>query len=271
MNKPNVSAPMVTVLEPTQESSPFSGLLIAAVVASAIAILLQLAPNMGWPLRISLTAIILLTLKYWGGVLILMAVQLDLFFREPPRSSAFDEPTGILTVVLTVGLLMCISRNRTLLHRSASRPLRSAFAFDSGNAIRHISRIPGAMLRGVAVLAGCVCVSRLLLGTLPNRRSLDNDLHTWLQDESSVLRCSLLLVGIIAAWIVCNEISWRQLTNGQAQLYMRSVFLTIHHADLRMIMRHHSKLRQKKSVRDQSNLKTPSGVLNQKNYAGNQK
>ena len=270
MNQPKVSGPMVTVLEPTQESSPFSGLLIVAVVASATAFLLQLAPNMGWPLRILLTAIILLTLKYWGGVLILMAVQMDFFFREPPRSSALRGPTGILTVVVIIGLLMLINRNRATLHRIASRPLRSAFTFKPGKSLQHISRMPGAMMRGVAVLAGSVFISRLLLSTLPNRRSLDNELRTWLQDESSVLRCSLLLVGIIAAWIVCHEISWRQLTNRQSRLYLRSVFLTIHHADLRMIMRRHLKLRQK-AVREQSNFTTPPGVLSQKNYAGSQK
>lgn len=264
------SAPTITVLEPTQESSPFPGLLMAVVVASTTGMLLQLAPNIGWPLRITLTAIILLTLKYWGGVLILLAVQLDLFFREPPRSAAFQGPTGILTVVVIVGLLMLISRNRAVLQSFASRPLLSDFTINPGKALQHILRMPGAIVRGAAVLAGCVFVSRLLLSTLPDRRSLDNELRTWLQDEPSVLRCSLLLVGIVAAWIVWGEISWRQLTNAQSELYLRSVFLTIHHADLKMIIRRHLKLRRK-AVLEQSDLKTPPGSLSQKNYAGNQK
>jgi len=244
-----------TVLEPTHETSPFGGLLIFSVIASAVGILLLLAPEMGWPLRIFLTTIILLTLKYWGAVMVLVAVQADLFFREPPRSATLHGLTGVLTVFLIVGLLMFINRNRELLKQAASRPLssivgfivsafRSEITFDSGKAAREIPRMLGATIRAMALLVGCVFVSRILLSTLPNRRTLNDDLRGWMLDESSVLQCSLLLTGMIAAWVVCHEISWRQLTRDQSRLYLRSVFLTMHHADLRMVVRGRLKLRQ---------------------------
>ncbi len=245
-----------TVLEPTHETSQFSGLLIVSVIASAVGILFLLAPEMGWPLRIFVTTIILLTLKYWGSVMVLVAVQADLFFREPPRSAALQGVTGMLIVFLIVALLMFINRNRVLLKQAASRPLssvvglivtafRSEITFDSGKAVREIPRMLGATIRAMALLVGCVFVSRVLLGMLPNRRTINNDLRGWMLDESSVLQCSLLLTGMIAAWIVCHEISWRQLTRNQARLYLRSVFLTIHHADLRMVVRGRLKLRQR--------------------------
>lgn len=244
-----------TVLEPTHETSQFGGLFIVSVIASAVGILFLLAPEMAWPLRIFLTTIILLTLKYWGSVLVLVAVQTDLFFREPPRSAALQGVTGMLTVFLIVALLMFINRNRVLLKQAASRPLRSIFglmvslfrgeiAFDSGKAVREIPRILGATIRAIALLVSCVFVSRIVLSMLPNRRTLNDDLRGWMLDESSVLQCSLLLTGMIAAWVVCNEISWRQLTRDQSRLYLRSVFLTIHHADLRMVVRGRLKLRQ---------------------------
>ena len=244
----------LTVLEPTHETCQFGGLLIVSVIASAAGILFLLAPDMGWPLRFFLTAIILLTLKYWGSVMVLIAVQADLFFREPPRSPALQGATGLLTVFLILALLMFINRNRELLKHAVSRPLSvilslivsvftNEIAFDSGKAVREIPRMLGATVRAIALLVACVFVSRILLTILPNRRTLNEDLRGWMLDESSVLQCSLLLTGIIAVWVVCHEISWRQLTGEQARLYLRSVFLTIHHADLRMIVR--GRLRQR--------------------------
>jgi len=274
MNQPDLPDVSMTVLEPTHETSQFGALLIVSVIASVTGILFLLAPNMGWPLRIFLTTIILLTLKYWGSVLVLVAVQADLFFREPTRSPALQGVTGLLTVFLIVALLMFINRNRELLKHVASRPLssilrmtasalRGEIAFDSGKAVREIPRMLGATVRAVALLVGCVFVSRILLSTLPNRRTINEDLRGWLLDESSVLLCSLLLAGIIATWIVCNEISWRQLTRRQARLYLRSVFLTIHHADLRMIVRGRLKMRQQ-AIRAKKDMKSPADTVNPK-------
>lgn len=248
MSQPDLPAVSMTVLPPTRETSQFGGLLIVFVIASAAGILFLLAPDMGWPLRIFLTAMILLTLKHWGSVMVLVAVQADLFFRELPRSAALQGATGLLTVFLIVALLMFINRNRELLKLAASRPLssilglivsvfRGEIAFDAGKAVREIPRMLGATVRAIALLVGCVFVSRILLSTFPNRRTLNEDLRGWMLDESSVLQCSLLLTGVIAVWVVCNEISWRQLTRDQTRLYLRSVFLTIHHADLKMIVR----------------------------------
>ncbi len=255
MNPPDQTVLSPTILEPSRETSQFGGLLIVSVIASTTGGLFLLAPDFGLPLKFFLTAIILLTLKYWGSVLVLVAVQADLFFREPPRSAALQGVTGLLTVFLIVALLMFINRNRELLKHAASRPLssildliasvfRGEIAFESGKAAREIPRMLGAMIRAIALLVGCVFVSRMLLSTLPNRRTLNADLQGWMRDESSVLQSSLLLTGLIAAWVVCNEISWRQLTRDQSRLYLRSVFLTIHHADLRMIVRGRLKLRQ---------------------------
>ena len=271
MNQADRPAVSMTVLEPTHDTSQFGGLLIISVIASVTGILFLLAPNTEWPLRIFLTAIILLTLKYWGSVLVLVAVQADLFFREPTRSAALQGATGLITVFLVLALLMFINRNRELLRHAARRPLStipsmmaSAFrgktAFDSSKAVREIPRMPGATIRAVAMLVACVFASRILLSMLPNRRTFNEDLRGWLLNESSALQCSLLLAGIIATWIVFNEISWRQLTSGQARLYLRSVFLTIHHSDLRMIVRGRLKLRQK-AARAGKVLNSPPGPV----------
>jgi len=278
MSEPSKFVPASTLLERSQGSSQFDSLLVMAVIGCTTGFLLLLAPDMNLPLKICLAAVILLTLKYWGSVSVFLAVQVDLFFREPRRSETFQGFTGVLTVCLIVGLLMFINRNREILHRAASLSVsltfqrfinvfRGEIIFDSGKAVREISQMMTGALRGTAVLAGCVFVSRMLLNTLPDRRSFNDSLQTWMLDQSSVPQFSMLLVAIVAAWLVCNEISWRQLTGEQAKLYLRSVFLIIHHADLRQLVRRRLKLRRK-AARELSNLKSPHGILNQKNYAG---
>lgn len=269
-----------TVLRPAQEYQPFDALKIMSVIAATTGLLFLLAPDTRLPVRILLTAFVLLTLKYWGNVIVLIAVQMDLFLREPPRSETFRGLNGILTVVLIVALLMFINRQRDLLYRAAGSPisavLKKIAAFLRGDMTHDLSRVISEMfgiakatLRGILVLTVSVTVALMLLRVLPTRRTLNNDLQTLLMGDSSVLQASLVFGAVVAVWVVFNEISWRQLTREQAGLYVRSVFLKVHHADLRMIVKGRLKQRQK-NVRKTGHAKTPPGVLNEKNFAGNE-
>lgn len=269
-----------TVLRPAQEFQPFDVIKIMSVIAATTGMLFLLAPQTGLPVRIFLTAFILLTLKYWGSVIVLIAVQVDLFLREPPRSEAFRGVNGVMTVVLIVALLMFINYQRDLLYRAAGSPinaiLKKIAAFLRGNTAntpgRGVSEMFGiarALLRGIVVLTVSVTVARVLLRALPTRSTLNNDLQTWLMGNSSALQASLVLGAVVAGWVVSNEISWRQLTREQAGLYLRSVFLKIHHADLRLIITRRLKQRQK-HIRKTAHGKTSPGVLNQTNFAGNE-
>ncbi|HQX52697.1 MAG TPA: hypothetical protein PLY87_08655 [Planctomycetaceae bacterium] len=262
------------VLEPSHQTSQFGGLLILSVIAAATGLLVLLAPNLPWSIRLLLIAIVLLTLRFWGAFAVLIAVQLDLLLREPPRSSTFQGPVGMLTVFLIIALLMFINRNRELLKRAASRPLSVIWArivaavkgeptFEPARAIREIPRMLGGLIRGGAILTSCVFGSRILLNMLPGRRTLSKDLQQWFLEDASVARSSLLLVLVAAAWIVCNEISWRQLTHDQARLYLRSVFLVIHHADLRMVVRRGIKLRSR-AARTRKDLTVAPGPVEPK-------
>jgi len=266
------------ILERTTETSQFSGLSIGSVIASAAALLFLVAPDIGLPLRIFMIAIVLLSLRFSGGVLVLVAVQADLFFREPKRGDAFSGLVGLLTVFLILCLLMFINRNRNLLQRAAKRPIIAFFAtigavfrgemtFDSGKAVREISRLIGAAIRGGAILMGVIFVSRILLSTLPTPQTFNQNLREWITNEAFIPGCSLLLGSIVALWIVCNEIAWRQMTRDQARIYLRSVLLLSHHADFRMIVRGRLKSRRK-VVRERKDADATPGQLNEKNFAG---
>ena len=274
----SASGNRIVTLERTSETSQFSAVSISSVIASAAALLFLVAPDLGLPLRIFLIAVVLLSLRFWGGALVLVAVQADLFFREPKHGDAFGGLIGLLTVFLILCLLMFINRNRELLQRAAKRPISAFFAtitsvfrgeasFDSGKAVREIPRMIGAAIRGVAVLMGVVFVSRLVLASLPAPQVFNQNLREWITNETFIPRCSLLLGSLIAFWIVWNEISWRQLSREQARIYLRSVFLLSHHADLRMIVRGRLKSRRQ-TARERKDVDKTPGQLDEKNFAG---
>lgn len=262
----------------TAEISQFSAVSIGSVIASAASLLFLVAPDPGLPLRIFMIAVVLLSLRFWGGVLVLIAVQADLFLREPKRGEAFSELAGLLTVFLILSVLMFINRNRNLLQRAAKRPISAFFsafaamfrgeaAFDSGKAVREIPRMIGAAIRGVAILMGTVFVSRILLSTLPTPQTFNQNLREWIRNDAFIPGCSLLLGSLVAIWIVCHEVAWRQMTRDQARLYLRSVLLLSHHADLRMIVRGRLKFRRQ-AARERRDVDATPGQLNEKNFAG---
>lgn len=252
-------------LRPSNKGSVFGGLLVISVIAATAGALVLLAPNMPWSTRMIMIAGVLLTLRFWGGFAVLIAMQADLYLREQPRSSSLQGPVGILTICIFVGLLMFINRNRNLLRQAASRPIRlivnqllsaikGNWIFDSREALREVLQMAGSLIRGVAVIAVCVSLSQIVLRLLPTRRTLNRDLQQWFLDEASLQRCTLVALCMIAVWIILNEISWRQITREQARLYVRSIFLTLHHVDLRMIVRRRLKLRAKAARRRDSNI-----------------
>ena len=275
-DSPRITTPVT--LERSAEISQFSAVSIGSVIASAAALLFLVAPDLGLPLRIFMIAVVLLSLRFWGGVLVLVAVQADLFFREPRRGDAFGGLVGFLTVFLILALLMFVNRNRNLLQRAAKRPISAFFAtvsavfrgegaFDSGKAVREIPRLMGGAIRGVAILMGTVFVSRILLSTLPTPQTFNQNLREWIANDAFIPACSFLLGSIVAIWIVCNEVAWRQMTRDQARIYLRSVLLLSHHADLRMIVRGRLKSRRQ-AARERKDVDATPGQLNEKNFAG---
>ena len=266
------------VLERTSVTSQFSAVSIGSVIAFVAGFMFLVAPDLNLPLRLFMIAVVLLSLRFWGGVLVLVAVQADLFFREPRRGDAFSGLVGLLTVFLILSLLMFVNRNRNLLQRAAKRPISAFFtviaavfrgelAFDSGKAIREIPQMIGAAIRGGGILMGTVFVSRILLSTLPTPQTFNQNLRESIANDAFVPSCSLLLGSIVALWIVCNEVAWRQITRDQARIYLRSVLLLSHHADFRMIVRGRLKSRRQ-AVRERKDIDAAPGLLNEKNFAG---
>ena len=255
LREPKVS-PADRVYERPGESLHLGLVLQISVFVVVAALLMLLAPEAPWSIRLLIIALVMLTLKRWGGVLVLMLVQGDLVLREGRDMAILNGSGGVLFVLVVMGVLMFVARQRELLQQIArSSLLQVAREFlNSGEAPAEspkefsvpAGRIFSSALRGITVLFGCVVIARVALGMLPTNREVTAGLRDFLDVDPSLTAGALLIVSLFAVWIAVSEVSWRQMTASQARMYLRSAFLKSHYADLRMIVRKRLKVRQQR-------------------------
>jgi hypothetical protein len=255
------------VLEQPDVDTPQSILLTLCVYTSVSLLLLLLAPEGPLSIRLLVIALTLLTLKRWGGVLILLLVQADLFFRESQRQSALSGPLGIVFVVIVLLVLMFVASHQPLLQqisrRSVIRIVRDLLASSQQPESRPetiapskvVQRRLAAAIRGLALLMCCAAAARILLSLIPNNREFTENLRDLINADPSIAAGAVIIVAVVACWIVASEISWRQLSPAQARVYLRSIFLKAHYRDLRMIVVRRLKLRMKEIAAGKSRRK----------------
>jgi hypothetical protein len=215
-----------------------------------------LAPEAPWSIRLLIIALVMLTLKRWGGVLVLMLVQGDLVLREGRDMAILNGSGGVLFVLVVLAVLMFVARQRELLQQIARSSLlqvaREFLNSSDGPAESPkefsipAGRIFSSVLRGITLMFGCVVIARVVLGMLPTNREVTSGLRDYIDVDPSLTAGAMLIVCLFAVWIAVSEVSWRQMTTAQARMYLRSAFLKLHYADLRMIVRRRLKVRQQR-------------------------
>lgn len=250
------ASPADRVYERPGESLHLGLVLQISVFVVVAALLMLLAPEAPWSIRLLIIALVMLTLKRWGGVLVLMLVQGDLVLREGRDMAILNGSGGVLFVLVVMAVLMFVARQRELLQQIArSSLLQVARDFLNTSEAPAESpkeysvpagRIFSSALRGITLLFGCVVIARVALGMLPTNREVTAGLRDFLDVDPSLTAGALLIVSLFAVWIAVSEISWRQMTAAQARMYLRSAFLKLHYADLRMIVRKRLKVRQQR-------------------------
>lgn len=222
------------------------------------ALLLVLAPEGPWSIRLLLIALVFVTLKRWAGVLVLMMVQGDLLLREGRSISPMNSFEAVLFVTVVVGVLMFVARSRRrLLEAARGSMIPQLTAMLSGTESEvNVSppesagvvagRLLAAATRGLLMIVGCITLARVILARLPKNRDLNGTLRQVVNLDPSMAAGAILIVSLIAVWAVVAEISWRQMTDAQARMYLRSSFVRAHYRDLRMIVMRRLKQRQKR-------------------------
>ena len=248
--------PADRVYERPGESLQLGLVLQISVFVVVAALLMLLAPEAPWSIRLLLIALVMLTLKRWGGVLVLMLVQGDLMLREGREMAVLNGSGGVLFVLIVMAVLMFVARQRELLQQIArSSLLQVAREFLNSSeapaeSLKEFSipagRIFSSVLRGITLMFGCVVSARVLLGMLPTNREVTAGFRDFIDVDPNLTAGAILIVCLFAVWIAVSEVSWRQMTASQARMYLRSVFLKLHYADLRMIVRRRLKVRQQR-------------------------
>jgi hypothetical protein len=251
------------VLEHASDNVHVALLLQLSVFTVVGGLLMLLAPLAPWSIKLLLIALVFLTLKRWGGVLVLVLVQCDLLLREGLEFPTLTGSGGILFVLTVISVLMFVARQRMLLQQIASNSvfslareffsptdyastLSSAGEPEPGpQSANGALRIISSALRGVTLLFVCVIVARALLLMVPRNRELTGRLRELVNLDPAMWAATGLLVSLAAIWIVFSEISWRQLTAAQARMYLRSTFVKAHYRDLRMIVMRRINMRKK--------------------------
>ncbi len=196
--------------------------------------------------RLGVVAAVLVGVLKSHGWLLLFALQVSLFSREPRRP---DIMLGLvpwlycLSSIALVGYAYLGKPFRNRVSRWIVAQSRMFLGVEEKN-VAQSSTNPPANWRlfqfvGTQFLVWMVItfVAMLALLRLPItttarsewfRNATENDFTVW--PGASLLVLSLMLV------IVFMEASWRQMTGAQAGLYMRSSFMLDHYRDLRMIV-----------------------------------
>jgi hypothetical protein len=255
-DSPADRVPADRVYERPGESLQLGLVLQISVFVVVAALLMLLAPEAPWSIRLLIIALVMLTLKRWGGVLVLMLVQGDLVLREGRDMAILNGSGGVLFVLVVMAVLMFVARQRELLQQIArSSLLQVAREFLNSSEAPAESpkefsipagRIVSSALRGITLMFGCVVIARVVLGMLPTNREVTSGLRDYIDVDPSLTAGAMLIVCLFAVWIAVSEVSWRQMTTAQARMYLRSAFLKLHYADLRMIVRRRLKVRQQR-------------------------
>jgi len=261
------------VLEPSGADTPQSILLPLCVFAAVSLLLMLLAPESPLSIRLLVIALALLTLRRWGGVLVLLLVQADLFFRESQRQNALSGLEGVMFVVIVLLILMFVARHQLSLQQLSRRSViqvvrdllasseRAKSLSESTDPSPVVKRRVAAAFRGLAVLLFCVVAARFLQSLIPQNHELTENLRDLINADPSISAGVVIIIAVVALGIVASEISWRQLSPAQARVYLRSIFLKAHYGDLRMIVIRRLKLRMKELAAGKSRRKNEARTL----------
>ena len=254
----------------TSNAGPFAFIKQAMTYLAVGSLLILLVPELPLIFQLLLLALVLLTLKRWGASLVLVIVQIDLYFREGRDFAPLSGIIGAFFAIVVVGVLMVAARNRLLLQslarvsflnqaRAFLASMRSSGAGDTSQAAqRHLRQA----LRLVVMLIGLVSFATIVLALLPSSRELHVRLRGVATTDPAMRTAATVTVLILALWFVLATLAWRRLSPDQAKLSLRSDLLQTSLSDLRMIVRRRIKERRRKATKAKT-TPTPTAISDQ--------
>ena len=245
------------------EVQTIRSLLQLAVVCLLIGVLLFQSVNLPATVVGLFVVLLLWLIGRTSATPLLVAFQLVLFFREPHRTSTADGLGSFVFVVIVLGLLMFLGRDKTL-KRLASRRVsdlvRSLFGTGAGmsvvadaasvgsdaGSIRYEGMPPTSFVRYLTSLVISVLVAQLMLTVFAIPGDADRSQQSLADAKETLASASPLLRALIVTVILLSSLTWRHLTVEQASMYARSTLAGLMYSDIRMIVRQRIKFRRRK-------------------------
>ena len=245
------------------EVQTIRSLLQLAVVCLLIGVLLFQSVNLPATVVGLFVVLLLWLIGRTSATPLLVAFQLVLFFREPHRTSTADGLGSFVFVVIVLGLLMFLGRDKTL-KRLASRRVsdlvRSLFGTGAGmsvvadaasvgsdaGSIRYEGMPPTSFVRYLTSLVISVLVAQLMLTVFAIPGDADRSQQSLADAKETLASASPLLMALIVTVILLSSLTWRHLTVEQASMYARSTLVGLMYSDIRMIVRQRIKFRRRK-------------------------
>jgi len=248
---------------------------LLCMTLSASVVLNLFSPDVQWSVLLVMLAVVILSLRHLGGLLILCLVQADLVLTEERFSSAMPPAEALTYTFLILAVVMFIGRQRHTLQKlsqaslfripAPGAPSAAPTASDQDpvparpflNLLQRLSehrqqllrrllqRLNRAM-RGALLLAACSAVATCLVAWLPRGPMLARELRTAESLDPDMRWAALLVTGIVAIALVAGELSWRRMTAAQARVFQRSQLLSVFYRDFRLIVRQKIRARQKR-------------------------
>lgn len=237
-------------------SAILNSLLRLVVVIILVGALLIPEVELNASFKLVIIALLLVLIGLTTAAPLLVVFQALLFFRQPHQARGADVPGSCLFVVIVMGLVMFLSRDRTLkwiVRQSVADLWKTAFT-NRRSAIS-TTTFPmsqdslGSFVRLIMLQVVCVVIAQCLLLICPLR---EGDFNA--SDQAVSYMTMLLatirfpLIALVVVVVVISELAWRGITAQQASVYLRSTMMTLLYQDLQMVVLQRHKIRHRKTI-----------------------
>ena len=285
LNQPILLAP----LRLSASVAMLRGLLVQLLAMSTTALLIfSLVPQLHASIRLLIAALVLLTLRHVGGLLVLLCLLLHLLLTEPQVRGRLAAENSLAFCLACLVFLMFLWRQRPLLQEAGGRSLGAGLRTLSGDGPDSVtSELDGraaeqgadsteveqvrlrdllqaefwsanaerllqwqtAAIRGVLLLLVAVAAGCVTVALLPRGRGLTTQFREMVQAEPEMQSAALLITVLVAVMVVATELIRRHMTADEARQLTRSQQLELWYDDLWQIVRRRITARQKRFTR----------------------
>lgn len=246
-------------------SATWNSLLRLVVVIVLVSALLIPEVELNASFKLVIIALLLVLIGLTSAAPLLVVFQALLFFRPSHQTRWDDVPASCLFVVIVMGLVMFLSRDRTLkwiVRQPVTDLWKTVFNYRrsmiSTTTFPMSQDSPGALVRLILLQVVCVVIAQGLLLMFPLRPA-DGQAITDMTTILATIRFPLIILVVVV--VLISELGWRRITPQQASVYLRSTGMTLLYPDLRMVVRRRRNVRHRQTTEKSESAEVLSGVV----------